>query len=267
LGVRVNRLGDDGVRRAALDDLAAIDDVQLTTVADISGGRHVMRDEHQRDAQVLTQIPEELQDAEAHRHVDHRDGLVGDQNLRVDGQRARDYDSLSLATRECMRIFRQHRVGIEPDKRKQFLSPALGPCAGFAGFARTHPQRVAEDLRDRAGRVQCRIRILVDHLDLAEQRRPLAAGDARDIDAVDDELAAVIGFESGEDLAERRLAAAGFADERDRTAFRQPEVDAAEGLNVDRSEQRAGVIGPLESPCLDHCAAPVGVSVSPARSA
>ena len=53
--------------------------------------------------QAVAQVLQQVQDAEADRHVEHRDRLVGEQHLGVGGEGARDRDALALAARELVR--------------------------------------------------------------------------------------------------------------------------------------------------------------------
>ena len=76
------------VERPALDDLTGIH--HGAAVAELGHDRQVVRDEDEREAEVPAKRVEELQDLRLHHHVERRRGLVGDQHVRVAGQRHRD---------------------------------------------------------------------------------------------------------------------------------------------------------------------------------
>ena len=69
-------------------------------VADVSHDAQVVRHEEIRQPKLGLQIEQEIQDLGLHRHVQGRDGLIGDHQARVQGERARDADALSLAPAE-----------------------------------------------------------------------------------------------------------------------------------------------------------------------
>ena len=50
------------------------------------------------------EFPEQVEDAGPHRYVEHRHRLVGDQEARLDRDRARDGDALELAAAQLVRI-------------------------------------------------------------------------------------------------------------------------------------------------------------------
>ena len=93
--------------------------------------------------------------------------LVADDQFRLDRQRARDADALSLAAAEFMRIpLRIDRV--EPHVLEQ-LKNALLP-RGFAVGQLVDVQRLADDLLDRHARVERAVGVLKNHLELAPPR-------------------------------------------------------------------------------------------------
>ena len=95
------RVVEDGAGRTALDDLALPHDDD--PVADVVGGREVVGDVDDRDAEVVAQRPEQVDDRHAQRGVDHRHRLVGDDERGLRYQRAGDRDPLQLAARELVR--------------------------------------------------------------------------------------------------------------------------------------------------------------------
>ena len=63
----------------------------------------VVRDEDVRQVEVALQVLQEVEDLRLHRHVERRNRLVADDELRVDRESARDADALALTARELVR--------------------------------------------------------------------------------------------------------------------------------------------------------------------
>ena len=85
-----------------LDDLAGVHDVHAVGVA-----RHhaeVVGDDDDRGAELLRQPRHDLEDLRLDRHVERRGRLVGEQELRVAGQRHRDHHALAHAAGELVRV-------------------------------------------------------------------------------------------------------------------------------------------------------------------
>ena len=63
-----------------------------------------MRDEDIRQAEFLLEILHQIHDLRLNRDVEGADRLVGDHDLRVGGERARDADALALSAGKLVRI-------------------------------------------------------------------------------------------------------------------------------------------------------------------
>ena len=85
----------DVLLRPELDDLAEVHD--RDAIGDVADEREVVRDEEVREPEVALERLEQVDDLRANRDVECRDGLVEDDELRVQRQRAREADALSLA--------------------------------------------------------------------------------------------------------------------------------------------------------------------------
>ena len=72
-------------------------------VGEVGCGREVVRD-HEHPHAVLPQAVEQAEDACTHRDIEHRDRLVGDQQLRLEHERGRDRHALTLATGELVGV-------------------------------------------------------------------------------------------------------------------------------------------------------------------
>ena len=66
--------------------------------------RKVVRDKQIRQAELLLQIKQQVDDAGLNRNVERGDGFVERQDLRLQRQRPRDPDALLLPTGELARI-------------------------------------------------------------------------------------------------------------------------------------------------------------------
>ena len=115
----------------------------------------------------------EVHDLCLDRDVERRDRLVEHDHLRVERECARDADSLSLPARELVGKA-VSVLGTQADGPKKLLHP---PSALGATVELVDPQRLGDDLAHRHPRVQRRVRILEDDLDIAPNRS--ASGGAR----------------------------------------------------------------------------------------
>jgi hypothetical protein len=80
-------------------------------VTDVADRREVVRDHEQTDAQAIAQVPEQLQDRGLDGDVERGDGLVGHNDVWLDGERPGDGDALALPTRERGGVARQSVEG------------------------------------------------------------------------------------------------------------------------------------------------------------
>src|SRR5258708_39663688 len=99
-----------------------------------------------------------------------------------------------------------------------------------------HLERLTDDVSDRHARVQRRVRVLEDHLHPAAHLAHLLAAELRVLDAVELHLAGGRLVELEDRAAGRGLTAAGLADEAERLALLDEEVDPVDGA---RSADRA----------------------------
>ena len=73
-------------------------------VGDVGDDAEVVRDEDDRRAEPLADVAHEVEDPRLDRHVERRRRLVGDQDLRVAGERDRDHHALAHPARELVRV-------------------------------------------------------------------------------------------------------------------------------------------------------------------
>ncbi len=120
------RLVIERVRRALLHDPARVHD--RSVCAGLSDDRQVVRDEDEREAELVRQVREELQDLGLHHHVERGRRLVGEENTGVAGERHCDRGPLAHPAGELVRValrpIRRDADRLEElaDPRRRFLS-------------------------------------------------------------------------------------------------------------------------------------------------
>jgi hypothetical protein len=190
--------------------------------------RQVVRDQHEREVVLALQVAQQVEDLCLDRDVERRDGLVGDDQLRLQRERARDADALTLAAGELVRVA-VVVLGVEPHLLHQFLDRALALAVPL--LQAVDHERLADDRSDRLARVQRRVRILEDHLHLAAQRLQLSPRQVCDLLARDLDAAARRLEEPVDQARRRRLATACLADDAERLAALDVERDAVHGAH------------------------------------
>ncbi len=177
-----------------------------------------MGDEDDRHALFILQELDELEDLGLHGDVERGRRLVGDQQLRLAGERHRDHDALAHAAGEPMRIFVQalarggHAHPLEDAQRLGLGRRPVEP-------AMMH-QRLGDLEADGEHRVEARHRLLEDHRQLvAAHIAHLLLGELQEVAAVetDHALDPAVGGRKKPHHRECRDALAGtrFADDRD----------------------------------------------------
>ncbi len=192
--------------RADLDDLAEIH--HRHAIAHVAHHRQVVGDEHDRQAEPPLQVAQQVQHLRLDRDVERRHRLVGDQQLRVQRERARHADALALAAGELVRVA-VVVLGVQPDRLHQPLHLALALV--LVRQQAVDRERLGDDRADRLARVQRRVRVLEDHLHLAPDRLQARALQARDVAALEVDLAGGGLEQAHHQLRGRALAATGLA--------------------------------------------------------
>ncbi len=170
-------------------------------------------------------LGQEVHDRRLHRHVERGDRLVRHDHVRIARQRPRDRGALLFASRKMARLARRHRRR-ELDDLEQ-AGDATGQVA--RGTALQASQRAADRIAHGVTRIQGAIGVLEHHLKLALQRgAPRVDGERTHLDAVEGDAARGRDLEAAQHLRDRRFAAAGFADDRERPAARRREVDVGD---------------------------------------
>src|SRR6266404_7957342 len=193
---------------------------------DVLDHRKIVGDEHIRELQPLLQVHEQIDDLGLDRNVERGNRLVADDEPRLDRQRAGDADPLSLAARELVRIaLRMLRAqAYEAEKlRPPFF---LAPCREAI-----QRKRFGQRLLDGHARIERAVGILKNDLHRASLRAQRLRIEREQFLSVEPDLARSGFYQSQQQPAGRRLAAARFADQRQCFAASELEADAVDRLD------------------------------------
>ena len=114
-----------------LDDLAQVH--HRDAVAHVAHDGEVVGDEDDRQPELALQLGEQVDDLRLDRDVERRDGLVGDDQLGLQRDGARDADALALAAGELVREA-VVVLGVEPDAVHQLLDELLALVSSFSSL-------------------------------------------------------------------------------------------------------------------------------------
>ena len=162
--VRVMRVLEDRRAIGHLSDAPEVHD--RDAIADVLDDTHVVGDEHVGQAKLALERLEQVQDLRLDRDIECRDRFVAHQQLGFENERPGDADALPLAAREfvwvapCMVGGKPYEVHHPLD----FLEALRG------GPEPVDPEALADAVADRCSRVERRIGILENDLDLAPER-------------------------------------------------------------------------------------------------
>ena len=160
--VRVARIAEELRRRRLLAHLAIAHDHHV--VGDLAHEREVVGDKEHRHLVALLEGGHEIHDLALYGDVERGGRLIGNQQLRLAGDRHRDHHALLLAAGELERIGVEPPLGLgDTDLDEQFHSAA-------AQRASCEPEVLAQHFADleahREDRVERAHRLLEDHCDL-----------------------------------------------------------------------------------------------------
>src|SRR5882672_4853868 len=197
-------------------------------VGDVTDDSEIVRDEEIGECEFVLELLKQVDHLRLNRDVEGRDGLVGDDEVRVDGERPREADSLSLAAGELMRVA-VGRVGGEADcaEKVAHAGGGLAPAGQAVGA-----ERLADDSAHAVSRVQGGERILEDHLHGAAQRPQFSLAEVGDVTSVEKDAPGRRVVETQDRPADRRLAATGLADQPECLPAANRQRDVVDGANV-----------------------------------
>ena len=151
-GVGVQRLPVQVVGGAELDEAAEVH--HADAVGDVADDGEVVGDEHQREVEAILEVDEQVDDLRLDRHVERRDRLVGEDDVRLDGQRPGQTDALALAAGELVRVA-VGGVGGKSDEAEQLVHPGGDVVAVDRAAAR--PAGVHQRLGDQPAHAESRV--------------------------------------------------------------------------------------------------------------
>ncbi len=210
----------------------------------VVGGGEIVGDVDDRDAEIVAQRLEQVDDGHAQRGIDHRHRLVGNDQLWVGKQRAGDGDALQLSAGKLVRIAVTDLLQREPDLAQRAVDGDID--AGLIARGNEPPpgrEQIAVELLQRVEGFE---RILEDRLHLVHEGHAVGATPhGGEIDAVEHQTAAGGHLDIQDHPRQRGLAAAGFADHREDLGPLCVELkaDVVDGLNAPAREQSAPAEG------------------------
>ena len=247
--VVVARMLEDARRGPRVHDLAP--GHHADAVAGLPHDAQVVGDQQQRHAEARLQILEEPEDLSLDGDVERRGRLVGDQQVRLVGQRHRDHHALPLAPRELVGIRAEALLGFRKVDEPQQLERA-GP-RGRPIERLVHGQHLAHLLAEGVQRVQRRHRLLEDHCDpvAADATEGPFGGADQLLAAEQDAAAGMPRLRVRQELQDRqrrhRLPGSALPDQRHRLAPVDVEGHAPDGGELAHGRVRAA-LGRVRAP-------------------
>ena len=220
-----------------LDKMPGVHDED--TIREIAGAGHVVGDVEERDAFALAQLAHQVQDPDADRDVEHRHGLVGDDQLRPQRQRLREADPLALAATQLVgeaapRIARRNEAHLLEH------AVQLGAATAPREIAPVQLHSAHDRVRDPVRRIDRAVRILEHHRHRGAVREPASPpAQAAERPALEPDLASRRPIDEREQPGDRALAAAALADERNDLAAADGQVDVVDRMQCLPRQQLA----------------------------
>ena len=226
--------GEELVHRRLLDLPAGVHDEHA--VGDVGDDAEVVRDQDDRRPEPLADVAHQVEDPRLDRHVERGRRLVGDQDLRVAGERHRDHHALAHAAGELVRVLVDAPLRRRDADEVEQLDRALrAPRARDSPRCRRSTSR--DLVADREDRVERRHRLLEDERDLApaDAAQMRVAGAASRSTPVEAARAARRRASRGSSREQRHrgdaLAAARLADDAEHLARREREREPVDGVH------------------------------------
>ena len=213
------RLGEERALVGTLDDPAEVH--HGDPGRDVAHDREIVGDEEVRETEALLQVREQVDHLRLDRDVERRHRLVADDEPRLDRESPGDADPLALTAGELVRI--APRVSRrESDLLQHLRHPRLPVPFGKA----VQRERLGERLSDRHSRIERGERILENDLQRPPVLPHFVFRQRGQFDSVEPHLAERRFEKPQHEPPGGRLPAAGFADQGQRVAGREIEIDA-----------------------------------------
>ena len=206
----MHRLAIEPVPIRQLDYPAEVHD--RDAVGDMSNHSQIMADKQVGEAQPALQLLKQIDDLRLDRNVQRGDGLVANDQLRVQRKRAGNADALPLSAREFVRI----PVGVafaEPDRLHELANP-LEPLR--CGHRQVLDERLGNDRLHSHPRIETRLRVLEDHLHARTHPPDLARLRVGELHAIECDLSFRDAAQLKDGAAGGCLSAARLADQTER---------------------------------------------------
>ena len=198
----MQRGGEQIVRRRDFRDLPEMQNHHA--IADMPHHREVVRDEQIRQAKAFPQVDHQVHDLRLDVDVQRGDRLVGDDEVGLHRQSARDGNPLPLPAGEFVRIAADRRRA-ETDQAEQLTHAAA--CFRLVAGQSVIAQRLRQDRVDGHARIKAGIRVLKDHLQPAADRTHHGGRRVGDLHAIETDAAAVRLVKPNQGAGESGLAA------------------------------------------------------------
>ena len=219
-------MGHQLFRIGQLYDIALVDDGDA--VRNVPHDREVVSDEQVGDAALLLQMAQQVEHLGADGHVQSRDGLIGNDELRLHDQGAGNADALALAAGELTGKALGDVHG-QSAHGEELLHPG-GKLLGRHHLV--YPQHLGDGVIYRHTGVEGGVGVLEDHLHLGAEpaeRIALHVGDVRAVEA-DGAAGGLIQPENG--AGQGGLAAARLAHQTQVFPLEELEGHVVDGLEV-----------------------------------
>src|SRR5690606_20048089 len=180
-------------------------------------------DQHDGQAQVLIDLPQQLQDGLRGLRIQGRGGLVAQQQLGPVGQGTRNADTLALAARELTRILVS--LVCQADQREDLFDAGTHLIARIGS---RQAQREAHVFIDRAGIEQ--IEVLEHHADALPNIAQGTAVQVGDVFVIDEDAPAGGSLQQVQHAYQRALAGARAPDDAEYFASSYFQTDVAQRL-------------------------------------
>ena len=211
-------------RIGGLHQLAQIHDAH--PVGDVLDHGQVVGDEEIGQAQLILELDQQIDDLCLDGHVQGGDGLVADDELGIDGQRAGDADALTLAAGK----FVGEAVGVLPVQAHQLQAVIdhFLPLRALIQVVDVHA--LADDIAHGHAGVQGGVGVLEDHLGFPGKGLLFGPVELGDVAAVEQDGAGGRLVELDQSAADGGFAAAGFAHQAQSAAPGDVEADSVHRL-------------------------------------
>ena len=226
LGVGVFGLGEERFFAGVLYDLSQVHDCHIVT--DVLDHRDIMGDKERGEVVLILEIHHEVEYLSLNRYIQCRDRLISQDKLWTQDDRSGDRDTLSLSSGELMRITLQIAI-VYPHIITDLVDRLH---ALFFAHIRMDFEGLLQDGLDLLPRIERRVGVLEDHLDIFLYRAARLGRELGDILTVIKHLSAGCLVEPQDDLAYGGLATATLPYKGESFALIDIKIDLVECMEL-----------------------------------